>query len=286
MVSIIDFGVFRNVRKMARLWLIAACFGVFASSPFVSLAWAAFPCEDINNNGTCDPGEKDITVELLSDGFFSTSESIVIPEDVKRLKNVNGFTLMAGQNITVASKLIAYTEGASITLLAQDGTITIGNKVALKAGKGGSVDISAGQDVVFGHHASAKSSMVMVYSEAGNVLLMEKTKLFAQDYVDIVGLGGGVYISPGSRLSSKEGSVSVLGAQNVVVNSSRVVTEDLTVYAAHVIDFQNNLVRLASTDGSVVYLITEGSTVNMCGTVFKKLAPNNLIIQGNVTPCN
>jgi hypothetical protein len=275
----------RNVGHMGRVLgdgLIAVCFGLLALVALPSFAWGAFPCEDLNNDGACVLGEdNDITGVLTTTGFVSTSESIVIPGDAKKLstKDVSGFALIAGKNVTVAADLQASAKGAGITLVAQDGMITVGSKTDLKTGRGGSIDLSARRDIVVGPRASLKSSLVMLYSEEGNILI-DSSKLTG-DSVEILTLAGEVTVLPKSQLRSPRGDVRIDAGGTVSVVGSRVVAEVTSVQASELLDFSNNRVT-----GESVLLTTVGSTVNICGTVFKKLAPDGLVIEGEVMPCD
>ncbi len=287
MVSIIDFGVFRNVRKMARLWLIAACFGLLVSSPFLSLAWGGFPCEDVNNDGVCQDGEADITAQILA-GYYSTPDSIVIPKGVRGLsaKDVNGLSLVAGQNITVNANLNASAKGATLSLLAQQGSITIGNKTNLKTGERGYIDLSARSDIVLstGSYVGGKSSMVTIYSEDGSVLLMKGSTLSSLDAVDIIAFGGEITV-PKSTLRSQNGYVSIDAVGDVTVTGSRLQANGTSIQAGgSLLDFSNNMVKVSGSDGWVS-LSVSGSTLDLCGTRFQNLDSTNLDINASSVNC-
>jgi len=282
MVSIIDFGVFRNVRKLARLWLIAACFGLLVP---LSSVWGAFPCEDVNNDGVCDPGEKDITAELLDDSYYSTSESIVIPADMKKnlsTKNLDGFVLMAGKNITVNASLTASAKGAPIIFQAQDGTINIGNKSTLRAGEGGFVDIGAQHDVIIGPGVSvyAKQGTLYVLSWEGDVLLMKGSRLYGEYGVDVTTVGQGeVTVYAGSELNSQRGHLGINSGGNTSINGSRLYAEDTSIRTgANLIDFRNNYIAGPPYTDVWVLLSAAGSTVDIRGSRFRNLHTNGLII--------
>jgi hypothetical protein len=282
MVSIIDFGVFRNVRKMVRLWLIAACFGLLVSSPFLSLAWGGVPCEDVNNNGVCDLGEKDITAELMNEGFYSTSESIVIPADAKELltKDESGFTLMAGKNIKVSADLTARAGGI---LLVADGTISVGSEATLKAGQG-DVDLNAGQDIVIGSHATlnAREGMVYLFSWDGNIDLMARSRLYAWGGFDIVTVSEGIVtVLSGSEISSPKGELYVNAAGNVSINGSNLQAWHTNISTeASLLTFKDNVVKVSYEEGRVS-LSAAGSTIDITGTQFKKLDPANLTLDAS-----
>ncbi|WP_337286664.1 hypothetical protein [Candidatus Methylomirabilis sp.] len=277
-------GVTNNVKGRIRiyaLWFMATCFALVAPSPLLSFAWSGFPCEDVNNNGACDPGEPDITAHLLSAGSFYTSESIVIPAGVKGLITPAyvDLSLMAEKNITLNSNLIA--KNASIFIFA-GGTITIGDKTTLRAG-GDSVMLDARGDIVLRVQASLLADQrangrVYLFSEEGSLLLMQKSRLIAKDSADLQALQGVIAVNRGSTLNAR--SVSVHAAGDVTVNGSLLkVGSWLEVETwAHLLDFQQNMVQFMSYESSA-YLITGGSTVNISGTVFKNLSPDDLIIQ-------
>lgn len=272
----------RNVGHMGRVLgygLIAVCFGLLAPAALPSFAWGAFPCEDVNNNGVCDPGEQDITAQL---GYFSTTESIVIPADSKKLstKDVSGFALIAGKNVTVAADLQASAEGARITLVAQDGMITVGSKTDLRTGQGGSIDLAARHDIAVGPQASLNSGLVTLDSEEGNILI-DWAKL-SGDSLAIVALAGEVTVLPKSQLNSPTGDVRVEAGGTATVTGSRVAAKVTSIEASDLLDFSNNRVTGPRSGGSVLLTVL-GSTVNICGTVFKNLAP---VIEGDVAPCD
>jgi hypothetical protein len=263
---------------------VATCFWLLAPLAFVSVASGAFPCEDVNNNGVCDPGEPDITADLLTGGSFSTTESIVIPEDVKRLttKDVAGFVLVAGQNLAIYADLQTVAQGAGISLVAQDGTINVGKKVDLKTGKDGFIDLAARGDITLAG-ASLKSDMVTLYSEEGNVLI-EGSKLSGEDGVEITALSGEVTVNSKSQLRSKNGDMRVDADGNATVNGIRIMANVTSVQSGADIDFSDNRVA-APGDGGAVLLTTFGSMVNVCGTRYKNIDPENVFIQGDELPC-
>ncbi len=275
-------GVTNNVKGRIRiyaLWFMATCFALLAPSPLLSFAWSGFPCEDVNNNGVCDPGEPDITASLLSDGSFSTSESIVIPLGVKGLTTPQGvdLSLIAEKSITLNSNLVA--KNASIYILA-GGTITVGDKTALRAGAD-FVMLDALGDIVLRPQASVLAEQyvygsVYLHSQEGNLLLMHKSRLAGKDSVDLQAVG--ITVNQGSTLNTK--SLSIHAAEDVIINGSFLkVGEWLWVETwGHLIDFRNNRVQVIPHQSSVD-LVAEGSTVDISGTVFKNLDPNDLTIQ-------
>jgi hypothetical protein len=278
MVSIIDFGVFRNVRKMARLWFIAACFGLLVSSPFLSLAWGGFPCEDVNNDGVCQDGEADITAQILA-GYYSTPESIVIPANAKGLSSKGESSLFAGKNITVNAKL----KGKGI-MLGAGGSLTIGDKASIKGQD--YVDLSAEQDVAFGAGSAvqAQKGTVVITSWDGSVSLADGAKLSAQDGVEITAVAQGVTVLSDSRLSTK-GDVRIDAAGDVTVSGSRVQANGTSVQAGgSLLDFSNNMVKVSGGDGWVSLSVL-GSTLDLCGTEFKNLDSANLDISASTVNC-
>ncbi|MBI4488588.1 MAG: hypothetical protein HY694_05845 [Deltaproteobacteria bacterium] len=288
MSHMISLGVGNSVMNMVRvcaLWLFAACFGLLVP---LSSVWGAFPCEDVNNDGVCELGvDNDITVELKTNGYFSTPESIAIPKGVKGLstKDVNDFSLVAGKNIVVNSNLNFSAEGATLSLLAQQGSITIGNKTNLKTGQGGYIDLSARSDIVLstGSYVGGKSSMVTIYSEDGSVLLTKGSRLSSLDAVDIIAFGGGITV-PKSQLRAQNGYVSIYAVGDVTVTGSLVQANGTNVQAGgNLLDFRKNSVKVLG-DGWVS-LSVSGSTLDLCGTHFKNLDSANLIIDAETVNC-
>ena len=182
MALIVHSMSLRNLRRKVRIcsvWVLAVCFALLAPSPILTSAWSAFPCEDVDNNGFCVPGvDRDITEDLL-DGFIA-APNIVIPEGIDGLKtrDAGGFTVVASNNITVNSNLVA--TKADILLIA-GGAINIGDDVKLKAGT--DVDLQASSNIVIGSHTRliAGEGWVYLYSSDGSILLEEGVKLFGTE---------------------------------------------------------------------------------------------------------
>ncbi|MBZ0168049.1 hypothetical protein MELA_02401 [Candidatus Methylomirabilis lanthanidiphila] len=281
MARMTDFEVvnpLRNMARICRLGLVVGCLGILALSPFPSSAWGGFACEDVNNNGVCDPGvDNDITTALTTDGSFSTSESIVIPTGVSNLVTPQGidFSLTAGKNITINSNLVAKT--ANI-YMAAGGTITIGVKTSLRAGSY-LVMLDARGDIVLHPQTSVlaeQDGTIYLFSQEGSLLLMDKSKLGAKDVVHLQGKG--VTVRPGSLFKTE--SMSVYAEEDMSINGSvlNIGTWLWVETWGHLLDFKNNRVQVTPHESSV-YLTAEGSTVNISGTKFKNLDPDDLIIQ-------
>jgi hypothetical protein len=252
MSPIIGLNAVKSIRKMASICFITICFGLLVPSPFLSFAWASFPCEDVNNDGVCEAGvDNDITSALKQNGFYSTSESIVIPASMKGLLSYKGdLSLYADKLITINGRIRA-----------------------------GSLDISAGQQVILGPSASVyvTEGPMYLWSWDGAVAL-NGARIFARDSIDITALGQEVTVLPDSQLVTNNGRLSIFAGADVFVSRSRLRGEVLSVSAqGDNIDFQHNRVS-APPSGGMVSLSASGSVVNITGTSFENLDPSMLLI--------
>lgn len=271
---------FSNLVFISVTCLLAIC----ASMPIVAFgATKPFPFEDANNNGVYDIGERDITADLET-GIFETQNSIVIPAGVKgfRVNGENGIALLAGKNITVNN---GYLISTNILLYAEEGTITIGDKTALTSA--GFVSIDAGQDVAIGSRATiyANGDVANIYSRGGNILVEEKTTayggdttLYGKDSLYLYAERGTVTVLAGTRLWSK-GYVTIYGLGDLEIIGSRVDAAGAHISTeGHLIEFCNNKVQVSGKEGWV-YFGAAGSTVDITGSKFRNLDPQNLIIE-------
>jgi hypothetical protein len=276
----------RTLIRVGSAWLLAACCSLFAPSPLLLSAWSSFPFEDMNNNGVYDAGDRDVTAEIMDDGFFSTSESLVIPAEVGQLKSSKGgFVLLAGKNLTVNAGLTTK-KIDSIFLQAGGGAVTVGDGAILQAGD--MVNIHAGGDVIVGAHAAVKAKkgigLVVLTSQEGSVRLMEGAELSATSSVRIVqsGAAGTVTMLPGSSLNSPDGGTVVSAVGDIAVNNSHLAIGYLRLLTeGHLIDFRDNMVVLP-LGGGMVFLRAAGSTIDISGTQFKNLSAGNLIMDAEI----
>lgn len=238
------------------------------------------PCEDLDNNGACDPSDPDITAQLLAGGF-STTESIVIPAGVRGLitpPSTVSLNLNAGKNITINSNLIA--KHCSLEASA-GGTISVGPKAAVRTAE--SIFFMAGGDIVLHPEAALLATQnaygsINLYAQE-RVQLMERVRVMSRD---------AVYSETGKAFTVERGST--LNTSSLIVHVSDEVKVSgsflnvgwylrLDAYYGDLVDFQRNRVQVGR--GGSVYLTTSespSSTVNVSGTFFKNLTPDNLVI--------
>lgn len=263
---LISSGIAHCARHMVRIscfGLMAVCLGLVAPSPLLSLAWGGVPCVDVDDDGVCDSG--DITAEILDDGHFSTPHSILIPSGASLVVNDGSLSLSAG------------------------GKISLGSKATLKAGL--DVALTAGGDIVLGPRASVlarkdRFGSVFLTSENGNISLENDSQVVAK-YGVSVEVWAGELTASGARVYSLTNYVDAFAGENVTVNGSSIRAPSiLTVQSGGtLVDFSGNKVALAA-DGMVLLSAFGGSTVNVCGTVFKRVDPANVIIDPAPAPCD
>ncbi len=276
-----DRKTISTTKRLKPFLLLATGLAFFFS--FFPPAWGQpFPFEDCNGNGLFDTGDRDVTDDITDDGIFSTPCDLVIPAEVGKLatESPGGFFLMAA-NMTVNADLYAKKGTSRIFLRAQEGSTAVGEGVTLKAG--GLIQLSAKQDVVVGASASLAApkrgiGSVVLYAEEGDVWVMEGSDLFARNSIRMVTEAGEVHVLPDCYLHTKGSRVTVSSAKDVVINGSKLKTENLHVHTqGHLIDFQDNYVDLPK-DGGLVVLSAAGSTVNLSGTQFENLDEGSLVV--------
>jgi hypothetical protein len=229
-----------------------------------------FPCEDANNNGLCDSGEKDITLELMNGGF-QTRQSIVIPPGVVGLSNNKGFNLVAGKNIIINSDLTGLTPATYIQLQA-GGFIHIGTGVAVKSSE--LIYMGAGGDIVLGPGSSFFSGRyyVIVYAWAGKIQVEDGATISGGQYLYLYGKEVAV---AGAHLKSDLIYAVALGTGDMAIKDSTLQGGWMAyIYSqGRLIDFRNNRVEMSGYNGkgeAYVYLWAIGadSTLDMTGTEF------------------
>jgi hypothetical protein len=250
--------------------LVAALTMLLGPGTVPTAAAAGYPCEDVNDNGVCDPGEPDITNALTENGFFSTSAGIVVPADARTITSRGDLSLHAGGSIAVHGKLKAV--GLTINT---DGTLTLGANAVLRGGD--YLDLYGGQGVGIGPDALAEANYVTIWSGAA-ITLAAGTKVIAKDWLDVYAMHGYIAVDPDVQLMSPGGTVTVWGAGDVGLAGATLKAGTLSVTTeGSMIDFRNNTVRMTGDDG-LVALTAFGSTVDLRGTQFKNLSPSNLMI--------
>ncbi len=286
LISSLEIARDLKVKKNARvriLWVLAACFALLVPYPMLSSAWGAFPCEDVNNNGVCDDGESDVTAQILDDGIFHTSESLVIPAGANlSTRNRNGFVLIAEKNITVNADLSAGHRDAPVYLIARNGTINVGDGAELRAGQ--IVMLDARGDIVVGSHSSLHArydsfAMVMVHSSEGAVTI-QGSELYGPGSVNISSEGANVTVLDSQLRTLKgEGRIVISAAGDIDMDGNETYGELVRVVTkGSLLAFQNNQVQVP-TDGGLVLLVAYGSTVDITGSEFKHLDADDLIIR-------
>lgn len=274
---------FGKLILVCSVWSFALCFLSILLWPMMSSAASQpFPFEDRNNNGVYDSGvDVNIAANLASTGMFETTESIVIPPGAKTItsNSPNGIALVAGKNIVVDSHLISSRSHADINLYAE-GAITVGSGTILKSY--GGISIYAGTNIALGPDASlwAKGGMADIESTGGNILVGENVNLYAWDSLYLYAEGGEVTVNPGSTLTSKTGSHIIHGAGDVKVDGSDAQATSIHISTdSHLVEFCRNDVRVPKRGW--VYIKAGGSVVDITGTKFYNLDPNNLIIDAD-----
>ena len=261
--------------------LVACCFALVAAPAPALAAPAPVAFADNNNNGVFDSGvDTDITEDLKS-GFYSTTESIVLPDKMKTLmtKNPLGFTLIAGKNVTVGGDLSAAAAGSGITIVAETGNITLLDATHLRAAE--YVYMSAGGDITVGAKshmlATGRSGSVISLNATGNISLLAGVKLQAFNAIELTASNGGIMVHGSAQFLALAGSVTFNSGTDIVVNNSRIQASDLAAYAGgHLVDFQDNKVT-APRGGGWVVLYAAGSTINVSGTTWTNLPPSDML---------
>ena len=267
---------------LATLALLVACVGSLVAAPAVALAGPApFAFADNNNNGVFDSGDTDIT-EDLKNGFVSTTESIVLPDKMKSLttKSPLGVTLIAGKNVTIGGDLNAAAAGAGITIVAEQGNITVLDSTRLRASE--YVYMTAGGDITVGEKsnvtAAARSGAVISMNANGNITLLAGVRLQAADAIDLTASTGAITVFAPAQFLALNGGVTFSAGTDVVVNGSRFQASDLAAYAGgHLVDFQDNRVT-APRGGGWVMLYAAGSTINVHGTTWTNLGSGDIML--------
>jgi hypothetical protein len=254
--------------------VVALATGVLLLAPVLvgQSAWAAsgFPCEDVNGDGQCGDGDRDLSADFAS-GFVFTSGDIVIPEDMKGMVLRNDLALFTSGSVAVHGKL-----QASSIQIGADGALTVHRGGGLRADD--SIDLSITGDVAMGPQASltVRNGSIHVTSWNGSVHLV-KSKIGGPDGVDVAAYGGSLTITD-SQLSATSGEVRLHGAGDVVVAATTLMGSGHLVRTdSSLVDFRGNHVRVTSRDGWV-YIAAAGSTINVKGTKFKNVAPENVFL--------
>lgn len=241
---------------------------LFLALGTASPAAAGFPCEDVNDNGVCDPGEPDITA-ALENGSFSTPAGIVVPGDARTITVRDDLWLNAGGNIAVHGKLKA----TSLSLNA-NGTLTLGARAIVRGGE--YLDVSGGQGVSIGPDAVVEASYVGIWSGAG-IALGQDAKVVARDWIELYAQGV-ITVESGVQFVSPGGTVSVWGSGDVGLAGATFKAGTLSITTeSSLIDVRNGVVKMMGPDG-LVMLTAFGSTVDVRGAKFKNVSPSNLVI--------
>jgi hypothetical protein len=252
-----------------------------------AVAWAAFPFVDVNNNGRYDHGvdSGDITPQLIAQGGVTTPHSIVFPAGPTELvfTHRRGLLLVAGQNVTINRSIRTSTIGSHMVVLAQQGSITVGGSVALRAP--GTVSFSAGQDVVFGPYSTITSrpmwgerSIVNVQA-GGDVLVMQGTVLLANQDVQIVAKDA-FTAERGSGVVSARGNMKIYGGQGFSGQECILKARLTSIYSeGPLVELRNSQVHAVPGSSVGLYIIARPATVVMTGTMLYGLNGNNVTIE-------
>lgn len=236
-----------------------------------STALAAFPCEDVNNDGVCQEGvDNDISAQIAA-GFFSTPQGIVIPAGIKGISLSDGLSLFADQNISVQGKI-----KAESLQIGAGGSLTVGDDTDLKGQS--SLDLSAQQNVSIGAGStlSASKGLITIMAWDGSVSVGEEVKFAAGDGVEITSLSGDVIVLSEARFQSK-GDLMIDAGGNVTLAGARLQVHAVSITAGgELLDLSNSTVKLAK-DGWVSLTVL-GSVLDLRGTDFKNLDQSNLFI--------
>jgi hypothetical protein len=270
-----------NLRTAAMAPVVGLVACLALAVPAQAGAPSGFPYHDANNNGVFDAGDTDISGDLKANGYFTTTESIVVPASMKSFvtKGGAGLTLVAGKNLTVEADVLAVGAGAGVTLVAETGPLTIGGGVTIRATD--YVSLSGGQGLVLGVRsgvmATSRNGSVSMYAEAGDLVLMDYTRVQAGDFVDIGATQGNVTMGANVQIFSSNGPVGIMAGGDVNAAGVRVQADSLNVSSGgHLVDLSGGRV-MASRDGFVLIQVA-GSTIDVTGTVFKNVDDSSLYL--------
>lgn len=264
--------------------------GLTVVGPALASAGVAFPFVDMNSNGVYDPGvdSGDITADLLS-GDFATSESVVIPADVRGLttKSLKGFKISAAKGIAVLANLSVSTDGG-ITLLADAGAVVIGDKKVLKAGF---VLVDARHEVTVGRGAIieakggpvAGSGYVTLSAVEGDLLLLGGARVNARDDIQLFSWEGTVTALPAVQITSNKGLVNIRADGDVVLSAVKVRGEYVNVYTfGNLVQMDNSVMRAPRNPGWISVVASgEDSTIDCSGTRWEGVSPANVLVSAD-----
>jgi hypothetical protein len=266
-------------------WCLVAVLALLAVPSAASAA--VFPYIDVNSNGRWDRGvdSGDITQQLVEQGGVTTPHSIVIPGDRNELvaKHRQGLTLIAGRNILVNRSVRASTMGANIVMVSQQGSITIGAGVSLKAPS--TLSFDAAGDVVFGADSMIASRplwgerSVVTVQAGGDVLVMHGAVVMANHEVQMVALRGAFTAERGAGVVANKGDVELYGAQRVSVVDGTLKGRLTTLTTdGEALELRGSQVHAVSGGNVGVYILASAATVNLKGTVFYGLDTNDIVV--------
>jgi hypothetical protein len=260
------------------VWLVVASLLALAWVPTPAEAGkqapAGFSCLDLNHDGACVAGQDtDITDTLVTAGYVTTAEDIVVPANARKVLRKGTLSLLTSGNVTVAGRL-----QAAAILVSAGGTLVITDTAVLQGKE--YVDLSASGDVTIGSATVLAGAGMTNVSSWDGTIQIEGAVIGTRDGVDVQSYGNTVTVMAGSKLSAERGTVRLYGNGDVLVNGSLLVGNGHMVWTdAHLVDFQGNVVKVTGPDGWV-YMYTAGSTINLTGTQFKgNLDPVNMTLE-------
>jgi hypothetical protein len=259
---------------------LAVCAAGVLSAP-VSALGAAFPFADNNNNGVFDADvDVDISAELQA-GSFATSESIVLPDGMKRVvtKDGVGLSVSAGKDITVGGDVNVIGPWATVSLQA-GGSLVVLDKTRLKADF--AVQLSAAGDVVVGKGSALLAtdkdwSMVSVEA-GGGVSVGTNARLEAHDRIDVLAQGD-VTFGDNVRLLTHGGDVNIAAGGNAYLDGSQLAAWYTGVSANEMIMFKGGRVT-APKSGGMVLMYTAGSHIDVSQARWTNLGADDVMLLG------
>jgi hypothetical protein len=253
------------------------CLMLLTASPgFAGVA--AFPCEDINDNGVCDAGDTDISAALYAPGlvYYATPHSIVIPARVRPLVARNtrdgewgGWHLVAGKNITVNTSIRSAQYAGIVLLQANGGKVAIGPKVRLMGRN--SLAIYASEGVTVGPGASFVSSGVSsnhgsihIETKSGDLVFQGRATLEALREI-FLEVPGRLTVAPGMAATGDR--ISIHAGQVSITRTTMFKAADIYIEAdgtAPLTFTSNKGVAVSETGPFLIY--NPGGAVDVTGT--------------------
>lgn len=220
--------------RAMRLFVALAVAAMVATPDGSAVAGGAgMAFEDRNNNGAFDAGDRDITAELIESSVFVTTESVVfVGKTLQSPKRgyTNGFTVLAGKNITIEASLNGGGFGSTLLMTAEN--ISVGDGVKLEARN--FVTLSARNALTLGDGVSLRSAGDIGLSSArGHIVVGEKLNVSSSELgIYVSAIAGAVTIGEGAKMSCRRASLSISARQGITANRINLTAESVSLFTA------------------------------------------------------